>query len=58
MTPEERAKQQAEIVAKRQAEIAADIVWWRKQEKIRVDGFNIVQTDPMYCKMNERYLGA
>lgn len=44
----------AEMLAKRQAEIAADIVWWRKQEKIRVEGFNIVQTDPMYVKMNER----
>ena len=53
MITEERAKQQAAIVAKRQAEIAADIAWWRKQEKIRVEGFAIVQTDPMYAKMND-----
>ena len=58
LTPEEFAKQQAEMIAKRQAEIARDIVWWRKQEKIRVEGFSIVQTDPMYVKMNERYLEA
>ena len=45
----------AEMLAKRQAEIAADITWWRKQEQIRVEGFSIVQTDPMYCKMNKRY---
>ena len=55
LTPEEHAKQQAESIAKRQEEIAESIAWWRKQEKIRIEGFDIVQTDPMYVKMNERY---
>ena len=53
--PEARAKHQAEMIAKRQEEIAESIAWWRKQEKIRVEGFGIVQTDPMYIKMNKRY---
>ena len=47
-----------EVNLKRQAEMVVDIAWWRKQEKIRVEGFAIVQTDPMYVKMNERYSGA
>ena len=54
LTPEERAARDAAMIAKRQAEIQENIVWWRKQEKIRVEGFNIVQTDPMYIKMNKR----
>jgi len=55
MTPEERAKQQAEAVAKRQAEIARDVKWWRKISDQRVNGFNIKETDPMFAKINERY---
>jgi hypothetical protein len=54
-TQEERKKQQAEMLAKRQAEIAENIAWWKQQEKWRIEGFNIVQADPMYIKMNEHY---
>ena len=52
---EAKKRQHTEMIAKRQAEIAEDIVWWRKQEKIRVEGFDIVQTDPMYIKFNAQY---
>ena len=39
----------------RKAEIEAQTAWWRQQEKWRVEGFNIIQRDPMIRKMNERY---
>ncbi len=54
-TQEERAEHQADMLAKRRAEIAENIAWWKQQEKWRIEGFNIVQTDPMYIKMNEHY---
>ena len=42
------------MTPERRAEIDAQIAWWRRQEKWRVEGFGIVQTDPMYLKMAER----
>jgi len=50
-----RQRQQAEMIAKRQAEIQENIVWWRKISDQRVNGFNIKETDPMFAKINERY---
>lgn len=44
------------MTPERKAEIDAQIAWWRQQEKWRVEGFGIVQTDPMYKRMTERYL--
>jgi hypothetical protein len=55
LTPEERAEQHAAAIVRRQKEIAEDIAWWRKQEKIRIEGFNIVQSDPMFRRMTEHY---
>ncbi len=42
------------MTPEREAEIAAQIAWWKQQEKWRVNGFGIKQTDPMYIKMDRR----
>ena len=55
MTPEEKAIHDAEMIAKRQAEIQENIVWWRKISDQRVNGFDIKETDPMFAEINERY---
>jgi len=58
LTPEQiaaNAQRQADMLAARRAEILATIAWWTKTEKWRNEGFNIVQTDPMYAKFTERH---
>ena len=58
LTPEEIAEQQrnrAVAEAKRLADAAARLKWWKEQERLRIEGFNIVTIDPMYIKINQRY---
>ena len=58
MTPEEKAANEARVlamIARRQADIKRDIIWWKQQEQFRIEGFDIMQTDPMYVKLNEHH---
>lgn len=43
------------MTPERKVEIDIQIAWWRKCENWRINGFDIVNNDPMYVAMDKRH---